>query len=134
MITFAKWRQIKKRMQELNILESDIEEKFILGAGRGGQKVQKTASCVFLKHTPSGITIKCQQSRFRDDNRYHARVLLCDKFQEQVQQVETKRMHEIMKIRRQKKRRSRRAKEKMLETKKIRGTLKKLRKPPDVDE
>jgi len=134
MISFAKWRHIKHRMRVLKILESDIEEKFIVGSGRGGQKVQKTSSCVFLKHLPTSMTIKCQQSRLRGDNRYHARVLLCDKFEEQILQVETKRLHEIMKIRRQKRRRSRRAKQKMLETKKQRGQLKKLRKPPKIDE
>ena len=134
MISFSKWRQIKHRMRALEILESDLEEKFIIGSGRGGQKIQKTASCVFLKHLPTGITIKCQQSRLRGDNRYHARALLCDKFAENILRIETKRTHEIEKIRRQKRRRSRRAKQKMLETKKQRGLLKKTRRPPEISD
>lgn len=79
MITSKKWDQLHLRMKALKIFENDIEENFILGSGHGGQKLHKTESCVFIKHRPTGIQVKCQQSRLRDSNRYFARKLLCEK-------------------------------------------------------
>lgn len=134
MITTQKWQQLEQRMETLGLHEPDIVEKFILGSGRGGQKIQKTASCVYLKHEPSGIEVKCQESRSREDNRFYARRRLCDKYEEQVLQIETKKQQEIEKIRRQKKRRSRRTKQKMLDEKHHRAKLKKLRKPPPTED
>nr|WP_242601667.1 peptide chain release factor-like protein [Legionella lansingensis] len=60
-------------MTKLHINEVDLVEKFILGSGKGGQKLHKTASTVYLKHVPSNLEIKCQDSRSREDNRYFAR-------------------------------------------------------------
>ena len=68
-------------MAKLQIQESDLIEKFIIGSGKGGQKLHKTASTVYLKHVPTGIEIKCQYSRSRDDNRYFALERLCYKLQ-----------------------------------------------------
>jgi len=98
MISSRKWQQLHKRMQEFNILESDLHEKFIHGSGHGGQKLQKTASCVYLKHLPSSTEIKCQKSRMRDDNRYYARRRLCDKLEEQLYQEESRAQQEIAKM------------------------------------
>jgi len=67
-------------MKQLGIDEDDLIEKFILGSGKGGQKVNKTSSCVYLKHLPTGIEVKCQQGRSRELNRYVARYELCEKF------------------------------------------------------
>jgi len=61
MITRDKWQQLYVRMFSLGIHEEDITEKFILGSGSGGQKINKTNSCVWLKHEPTGIIIKCQK-------------------------------------------------------------------------
>lgn len=116
------------RMQDLGIHEHDLIEKFILGSGSGGQKINKTSSCVYLKHIPTGIEIKCQQDRSRDLNRYHARQELCDRIEEQTSQEKTKKQQLIEKIRRQKKRRSRKAQEKVLASKKQRSNIKSLRK------
>lgn len=74
---------LEKKMLELGIAEEDLIEKFILGSGKGGQHVNKTASCVYLKHLPSGIEIKCHQERSRELNRYLARKNLCEAVQEQ---------------------------------------------------
>jgi len=131
MISYSTWRKLKARMLALGILEADIDEHFVVGSGRGGQKLHKTASCVVLKHMPTGIMVKCQQARMRGDNRYHARSILCDKIDEQVHQEKSKRQQEIEKIRRQKRKRSRRAKQKILENKAKRSETKKLRKPPE---
>ena len=54
---------LEERMEKLKIFEDDLIEKFILGSGSGGQKVNKTSSCVYLKHLPTGIEVKCQQAR-----------------------------------------------------------------------
>jgi peptide chain release factor len=109
--------ELEKRMARLGILESDLLEKFILGSGSGGQKINKTASCVYLKHEPTGLEIKCQKDRSRALNRYYARQALCERIEEIALQGESEKQKEIEKIRRQKRKRSKRAKEKMLEEK-----------------
>ncbi|MCB1149090.1 MAG: peptide chain release factor-like protein [Chlamydiia bacterium] len=131
-ISPEKQLQLEKRMRALGIEEEDLEEKFILGSGKGGQKVNKTSNCVWLKHIPSKLEVKCMQERSRELNRYRARQLLCEKFEEKILQVKTKKQQEIEKIRRQKRRRSKRAQEKVLEQKSARSDLKKLRQPPET--
>ena len=69
------------RMEKLGIREEDLIEKFILGSGSGGQKVNKTSSCVYLKHLPTGLEVKCQRERSREMNRFYARRELCDKLE-----------------------------------------------------
>ena len=69
-ITKEKEEKLLLKMQELNIHEADLIEKFILGSGKGGQKMNKTSSCVYLKHIPTGIEIKCQKGRSRESIRY----------------------------------------------------------------
>lgn len=115
-------------MKELGIEEADLVEKFILGSGSGGQKINKTSSCVYLKHIPSGVEIKCQQDRSRDLNRYHARQELCERIETEIFQEKSRKQQLIAKIRRQKKRRSRKAQEKILHSKKQRSNIKSLRK------
>jgi len=126
--------ELQKRMKSLGIREKDLIEKFILGSGRGGQKLQKTYNCVYLKHLPTGIFVKCQKDRSRAINRYLARRLLCDRIEEKILKIKTEKQKEIEKIRRQKRRRSRRQKEKMLEEKRRRSETKELRKPPSEEE
>jgi protein subunit release factor B len=77
-----KWDELTARMEKCGLREEDILEKFILGSGKGGQKINKTASCVYLKHIPSGIEVKCQENRSRDINRLLARRNLCSKLEE----------------------------------------------------
>ncbi|HEV2613823.1 MAG TPA: peptide chain release factor-like protein [Gammaproteobacteria bacterium] len=125
-----KWDELRAKMHRLGILETDLQEKFILGSGSGGQNLHKTASTVYLKHIPTGLEIKCQESRSRDDNRLYARRRLCEKFEEQVLHEKSERRKASEKIRRQKRRRSRKAKLKMLDDKKQRSKIKTLRKPP----
>lgn len=67
-----KWDEIFAKMASLGISEDDLVEKFILGSGRGGQNLQKTSSCVYLKHIPTGTEVKCQRTRSRDLNRIYA--------------------------------------------------------------
>lgn len=134
MLSTAKQRAIEARMKDLGIEEGDLVEQFILGSGRGGQKLNKTASCVYLRHGPTGIEVKCQRERSRALNRYLARKELCDKIAEKIRGEKTARRMEQEKIRRQKRRRSRRQKQRMLEAKRIQGEKKRLRKPPGPTE
>lgn len=134
MISKDKWGKLTEKMEKLQIHEADFIEKFILGSGKGGQKLHKTASTVYLKHLPSGLEIKCQESRSREDNRYFARERLYEKLHAILSDEKTKEQQKIEKIKRQKKRRSRRSKQKMLDEKSRLGQIKALRKkPPSSD-
>lgn len=130
MLGEGKKEELAMRMDSLGIKEDDLIEKFILGSGSGGQKINKTSSCVYIKHLPTGIEIKCQRERSRELNRYYARKELCDRFEEQIMKVKTERQQLIEKKRRQKKRRTRRGQEKMLEGKRERSLKKSLRQNP----
>src|SRR5689334_18742010 len=133
MISKEKSDALQLRMQALEIREEDLIEKFILGSGRGGQKINKTSSCVYLKHIPTGIEVKCQQGRSREMNRYYARKELCQRLEEKEQNIQSERQMLAEKIRRQKRRRSRRSKEKMLADKKRHADKKSLRQSPRGD-
>ena len=127
MITPDKQEKLKERMDGLGIREEDLDEHFIRGSGKGGQKINKTSSCVQLIHHPSGIEIRCQQTRSQADNRYWARRELCERIEEKVLGEKSAKQQAIEKIRRQKRRRSRRAKARMLDEKSKQGEKKKLR-------
>jgi len=126
-VSQVKQTALRDRLAELGILEADLVEKFILGSGAGGQKINKTASCVYLQHVPSGTEVKCQRSRSREMNRFLARRELCDRLEEAVRGAASRRRQEQERIRRQKRRRSRRATARMLETKRHVGAKKRLR-------
>ncbi|MDX8431542.1 MAG: peptide chain release factor-like protein [Candidatus Algichlamydia australiensis] len=130
----SKEEALAARMKKLGIEEDDLVEKFILGSGSGGQKVNKSHTCVYLKHLPSGIEVKCQQERSRALNRYLARKRLCEEMENRLFEKESAAAKEIAKIRKQKKRRSRRTKEKILEEKHQRSSIKKMRAPPSDQE
>jgi len=129
-ISKKKWEELNKRMHRLGISEDDLVEKFILSSGRGGQKIQKTHSCVYLKHLPTKEEVKCQKDRSQDANRFYARRLLCEKLEEKYLKEKSEKQKAIEKIRRQKRKRTRRQKQKMLEEKKRLSEKKELRKPP----
>jgi protein subunit release factor B len=120
---------VLEKAQRLKVFAEDIEEKFIRGGGAGGQKINKTASCVWLKHLPTGTEVKVQKHREREANRKSAYKLLVLKIEDQVLGKKSARAQKIFKLRKQKKRRSKRAKEKMVEAKRQRGALKVSRKP-----
>lgn len=117
-----------KKAEDLHILPEDIEEQFIRGGGKGGQKINKTASCVLLQHIPTGIEVRCQKHREQSKNRLSAYKLLIRKVETMKKGKESDEAKRVYKLRKQKKRRSKRAKEKILEEKRHRGEVKKLRK------
>ena len=120
-------KALEARMKDLGIREEDLEESFIRSQGAGGQKVNKSSSCVRLVHRPTGLEVKCQISRSQTDNRFFARRILCEKYEAQILKQKTEKNMEAYRIRKQKKRRSRRSKEKMLAEKRTHSVKKELR-------
>lgn len=127
-VSKEKEEALRKRMESLEIFETDIVEKFVRSSGKGGQKVNKTSTCVYLKHLPTGVEVKCQRERSQAINRFVARRILADKIEQMIRGKESEERKRIEKIRRQKRKRSKRAKEKMLEEKRKQSQKKEERK------
>lgn len=128
-VSIQKQSELERRMLEQGVRECDIDEKFIRSGGKGGQNVNKTSTCVYLKHLPTGIEVKCQRERVQSINRFLARRELVEKLEERRLGIMSARRQEIEKVRRQKRKRSKRAKEKMLQNKHQQSVKKELRRP-----
>ena len=121
------------RMAKLGIREADLDEQFVCSGGPGGQNVNKVSTCVVLTHRPTRLSVRCQQNRSQAMNRFLARRILTDKIEEQILGAASRIRKAIEKIRRQKRKRSKRAREKMLANKHHRAGIKEARKPPGGD-
>ncbi len=112
MLEFAvseeKNRWLRMKMVEAGVCEEDLEETFVRSSGNGGQHVNKTSSCVQLKHKPTGISATCMRERSQSVNRFLARRNLLERI-EAASGVITPEMKRIEKLRKQKSRRRRRA-------------------------
>ena len=113
-----------EKAARLKVEPVDIVEQFVRGGGAGGQKINKTSSAVLVKHLPTGIEVKCQVNREQSRNRISAYKLLIDKIEDKVLGAKSERAMRVFKLRKQKKHRSKRAKEKMIEGKRARAVLK----------
>lgn len=120
--------RIAKRMAALGISETDIEESFVRSGGHGGQNVNKTSTCVMLLHRPTGLQVKCQESRHQGANRQRARELLLDKLEARQRSRAQAERSRAEKLRRQKRGRSRAAKERILADKSKRAQKKQSRR------
>lgn len=107
-VSEEKAEDLRQRMEALGILEKDIEERFIRSSGRGGQKVNKTSTCVYLKHLPTGIEVKWMTERSQSLNRFLARRELVRRVARLTGQMTEEDM-EIKRIRKQKSKRKKRA-------------------------
>lgn len=134
MISAERQEALAARMEKLGVLEDDLVEKFVLGAGSGGQKINKTHSCVYLKHEPSGIEVKCQRGRSQAANRHWARELICDELDRQKSQRQLRDRQIAEKARRRNRKPSRAAKVRMVERKRRRSSTKGLRRNPARDD
>ena len=132
-VSAEKERQLVERMAALDVREEDIEEQFVRSSGAGGQNVNKVSSCVLLHHRPSGVRVRCQKERSQGLNRFLARRILLEKIESLRRGAALEAEQRIAKIRRQKRKRSRRAKLRLLEEKRRRGETKALRSAVRLD-
>jgi protein subunit release factor B len=134
-VTSEKEKALHDKMEVLGIKESDIIERFVRSRGHGGQNVNKTSTCVYLKHVPTGIEVKCQQERFQSLNRFLARRILTKKIENVILGKKSNEQQLIEKAKRQKRKRSKRAKEKVLRLKHFQSEKKKERSlKPDTSD
>ncbi len=123
-LTGEKARAAAARLAALGIKDEDLDETFVHAGGKGGQNVNKVATCVVLVHRPTGTAVKCQRERTQGQNRVIARALLAEKIATAREGRASARAQEIARVQRQKRRRSRRAKQKMLANKHARAETK----------
>jgi protein subunit release factor B len=129
-----KARELEERLRRLGVRAEDLEESFVHSGGKGGQNVNKVATCVVLVHRPTGIAVKCQRERSQGANRLVARRMLADKIEEMRLGAASRRQQEAERVRRQKRRRGRRAKQKMLREKHAQSDKKASRGPVGHDD
>jgi peptide chain release factor len=129
-VSAEKAAALDRRLAAVGIREDDLHETFVHSGGKGGQNVNKVSTCVVLVHRPSGTAIKCQTARTQGMNRYLARQLLAERLETAALGAASKKEQAMEKIRRQKRRRSRRAKARMLDDKRAQGSKKAQRAAP----
>lgn len=134
MVSPEKQAALETRMAALGIAEDDLVEKFVLGSGSGGQKINKTSSCVYLKHVPTAIEVKCQANRSREMNRFQAREELCDRIEGIRRDKVQARIDEVEKLRRQNRPLSRRSKQRSVAEKRKTSQKKSMRRSPRGDD
>lgn len=124
MIAPETMEKIRALMAEASVYEEDLEESFILGGGPGGQKTNKTSNVVRLSHEPSGVRVRCGETRSRETNRWLARRMMAELILERENKRKSAARQAAEKIRRRKRRRSRRQKQKMLDDKHAHSRIK----------
>ncbi|MBN2058646.1 MAG: peptide chain release factor-like protein [Candidatus Saganbacteria bacterium] len=128
-----KGQALEKKLVGLGLDRTTVIEKFVRSGGPGGQHINKTATCVYLKHLPTGTEVKVAQERSQALNRFLAWRLLAEKIEEYKHRIKSEKQKRIEKIRRQKRKRSKRAQEKVLQQKKRQAEKKRTRKIQKAD-
>lgn len=134
MLSADKKETLERRMALLGVCEDDLIEKFVRGTGSGGQKINKTSSCVFLQHHPSQIEVKVQRERSREKNRFLAREELCNRLEERETQKKRARKQAREKKRRRNRRQGVRARARNVEKKRKHGQKKQNRRRPKIQD
>jgi protein subunit release factor B len=124
---------LSQRLAALGIVEADLLEKFVRGTGAGGQKINKTSNCVFLKHLPTGVCVKCQLDRSREMNRFLARRELCEQLEKIREGKALASTQAIEKLRRTHRPRSRNSKNRSVADKRTHSQKKLRRRSPTAD-
>ncbi len=120
-------RSVMKMNEPIVILEKDLEESFIRSSGPGGQNVNKVSTAVFLRHIPTGVSIKCQESRSQEQNRKRARELLLLELRRREDAKRGRYIQQKEKARRQRRQKPRAVKKRMIEDKRLRSQKKQVR-------
>ena len=120
-------KEFETRLVALGTRSAEVEERFVLGSGRGGQKLQKTSSCVWLRHGPTGIEVRCQRERSQTVNRELAWAELCAKLEERNRAAAAAKQDEHARERRRRRQKSRGQKARMIQSKKHRAGIKSSR-------
>lgn len=126
-LSARKLLELSLKMAALGVSEADLEESFIRSGGPGGQKINKTSIAVRLRHVPSGVEVRCDRTRSQAQNRYLARLELCERLERARAAAKSQERQAQAKVARAKRKRPKKVKERMLETKRRRGLTKKFR-------
>jgi protein subunit release factor B len=133
-ISLKKEKDLNHKLRRVKIFKKDIKESFVLSSGPGGQKVNKSSSCVSLYHMPTGIRVKSRSTRSQRVNRYNAYAILMEKIIRQREEEATRKRQAAYKHRKNKSRlRSSQNKEKVLHEKHKLSEKKGLRKKIKLD-
>jgi len=108
-VTQAKEAELRARMESCGLREADLEERFVTSGGPGGQKVNRSATCVYLRHLPTGLDVKMQEARSQALNRFFARRRMCELLEERLLGAKSPEALRRERLRKQKDRRRRRA-------------------------
>ncbi len=125
---------LSQRMAALGVTEADLDETFVRSGGHGGQNVNKVSTCVMLVHRPTGVQVKCQETRHQAQNRAAARRMLLDKIEAQRRSRAAAERARVEKARRQKRPRSQGSKNRMLADKSRRAQTKQFRRASPRDD